>query len=164
MAEMRPGETVTTLPDTTDAGVFFIGAIETPWKQRSDCPRQGDAEAGPVCRIVVAERWRDALENIQLGDRIQVLYWMHEGRRDLTRQTPRNQTHTMGTFALRSPNRPNPIASSIVIVTDLNGATIEVRGLDCLDGTALLDIKPEYCPHGHVHGEHHHSEHRPRGD
>jgi tRNA (Thr-GGU) A37 N-methylase len=53
----------------------------------------------------------------------------------------------VGTFAIRSPNRPNPIAVSVVSVLAVEGATVTVRGLDCLDGTPLLDLKPERCPH-----------------
>jgi tRNA (Thr-GGU) A37 N-methylase len=50
---------------------------------------------------------------------------------------------TTGTFALRSPVRPNPIASSIVQLIAIDGTTLKVRGLDCLDGTPLIDLKPE---------------------
>jgi tRNA (Thr-GGU) A37 N-methylase len=50
---------------------------------------------------------------------------------------------TTGTFALRSPVRPNPIASSVVALVDVEGATLRVRGLDCLDGTPLIDLKPD---------------------
>ncbi len=156
MTELRPNETIATLPDGTDAGIYFIGRISTPWTQRSDCPRQGNVENGPLCRIAVDERWRDALEGVKPGDRMQVLYWMHEARRDLTRQSRKTEMTPRGTFALRSPNRPNPIASSIVVVAEVDGLVLKVRGLDCLDGTALVDIKPEYCPHGLRDDDHHH--------
>jgi tRNA (Thr-GGU) A37 N-methylase len=66
---------------------------------------------------------------------------MDKARRDLLVQAPREGAPA-GTFALRSPMRPNPIASSIVAVTAIEDGTILVRGLDCLDGTPLLDIKP----------------------
>jgi len=64
-------------------------------------------------------------------------------RRDLTRQTPYSTGRTTGTFALRSPARPNPIASSVVALAGIEGTTLQVRGLDCLDGTPLIDIKPD---------------------
>ena len=76
--------------------------------------------------------------------RIQVLYWMHRARRDLVLQTPFAIMQTTGTFALRSPVRPNPIASSIVELLAIDGATLQVRGLDCLNGTPLIDLKPEH--------------------
>lgn len=71
---------------------------------------------------------------------------MHEARRDLLTQSPRGGA-TLGTFALRSPVRPNPIALSRVRLEGVEGGTLLVRGLDCLDGTPLVDIKPFRCPH-----------------
>jgi tRNA (Thr-GGU) A37 N-methylase len=59
-------------------------------------------------------------------------------------QVPRHLGAPRGTFALRSPVRPNPIALSVVRLLRLDGATLEVQGLDCLDGTACLDIKPYF--------------------
>jgi tRNA (Thr-GGU) A37 N-methylase len=59
------------------------------------------------------------------------------------RQSPRNDGSTRGTFALRSPVRPNPIATSVVVLESREGAVLTVRGLDCVDGTPLLDLKPE---------------------
>jgi tRNA (adenine37-N6)-methyltransferase len=75
--------------------------------------------------------------------RIQALYWIHRVRRDLVLQTP-FQRLTMGTFALRSSVRPNPIASSIVALLAVKGTTLRVRGLE---GTSLLDLKPEHGAH-----------------
>jgi tRNA-Thr(GGU) m(6)t(6)A37 methyltransferase TsaA len=139
---LRPGEAAVELPPQTDAGVFFIGTIRTPWQSRQDCPKRGSPD-GPLCSIVIDERWRAALANIAGYRRIQVLYWMHQARRDLVLQTPLGG-ETTGTFALRSPVRPNPIASSIVELVAVDGTRIEVRGLDCVDGTPLLDLKPDY--------------------
>ncbi len=51
---------------------------------------------------------------------------------------------TTGSFALRSPVRPNPIASSVVALIGVHGTTLQVRGLDCLDGTPLIDLKPDH--------------------
>ena len=68
---------------------------------------------------------------------------MHEARRDLVMQTPRGSGMLSGTFALRSPVRPNPIASSVVALVERSGTTLKVRGLDCMDGTALIDLKTD---------------------
>jgi tRNA-Thr(GGU) m(6)t(6)A37 methyltransferase TsaA len=139
---LRPGEVAIALPRSTDAEVFFIGMIRTPWRTREECPKRGSAD-GPVCSIVIDERWREALTDIGQHKRIQVLYWMHQARRDLVLQTPFRTMKTTGTFALRSPVRPNPIASSLVDLLAVEGTTLRVRGLDCLDGTPLIDVKPE---------------------
>ena len=138
----RPGEVAIVQPVGADAGVYFIGTIRTPWRTREECPKRGSSD-GPVCSIVVDERWREALTDIAQHRRIQVLYWMHQARRDLVLQTPFRTGRTTGTFALRSPVRPNPIASSVVDLLAVEGTTLRVRGLDCLDGTPLIDLKPE---------------------
>jgi tRNA-Thr(GGU) m(6)t(6)A37 methyltransferase TsaA len=142
---LRPGEVAVELPASTDVGIYFIGVVHTPWKTRQECPKRGDPE-GPVCTIVVDERWQRGLADISRHTRIQVLYWMNQARRDLVLQTP-FQRPTMGTFALRSPVRPNPIASSMVDLIGVDGNVLQVRGLDCLDGTPLIDLKPEHGAH-----------------
>ena len=121
--------------------MYFIGTIRTPWRVRGDCPKRGSPD-GPICSIVVDDRWRAALTDIAQHKRIQVLYWMHQARRDLVLQTPFRTGATTGSFALRSPVRPNPIASSVVDLVAVDGTTLQVRGLDCLDGTPLIDLKP----------------------
>ena len=144
-SELRPGEVAVELPPQTDAGVYFIGVIRTPWRTRQECPKRGSPD-GPVCTLAVNERWREALAGLAGHKRVQVLYWMHQARRDLAMQTPFGK-ETTGTFALRSPVRPNPIASSIVELVAIDGTNVHVRGLDCLDGTPLIDLKPEHGAH-----------------
>jgi len=141
-SELRPGEVTVALPPHTDAGVYFIGTIRTPWRTRGECPKRGSPD-GPICSIVVDERWREALTDLAEHRRIQVLYWMHHARRDLVLQTPMRTGQTTGSFSLRSPVRPNPIASSVVELLAIDGVTLQVRGLDCLDGTPLIDLKPD---------------------
>jgi tRNA (adenine37-N6)-methyltransferase len=143
--DLRPGEVVIELPAKTDAGIYFIGTIHTPWKTRRECPKRGTPD-GPICTIVIDERWRKALTGLAAHERVQVLYWMDRARRDLVLQTP-YQKETRGTFALRSPVRPNPIASSLVELVGVDGTNVCVRGLDCLDGTPLIDLKPEHGAH-----------------
>jgi tRNA (adenine37-N6)-methyltransferase len=140
-SELRAGELAVALLSQPDAGVFFIGTIRTPWHTRRECPKRGSLD-GPICSIVVDERWQTGLTDLVDYRRIQVLYWMHRARRDLVLQTPFGK-ETTGTFALRSPVRPNPIASSVVELVAIDGATLQVRGLDCLDGTPLIDLKPD---------------------
>lgn len=142
--EIRPSERAVPAPEATDAGLVFIGRIHTPWTSRMDCPRQGRLD-GPVCRIELFEPWSEALEGIDAFKRIEVLYWLHRSRRDLVRQSPANDGTTRGTFALRSPVRPNPIGTSLVTLERIEGSALFVRGLDCLDGTPLIDLKPDRC-------------------
>jgi tRNA-Thr(GGU) m(6)t(6)A37 methyltransferase TsaA len=141
---IRTGEVAIDSPVPGDASLHFIGRIRTPWASRLDCPRQGRVD-GPICRIEVFEPWVAALDGITAYQRIEVIYWMHLSRRDLVSQSPRSDGTTTGTFALRSPVRPNPIATALVELVGVEGSTLLVRGLDCVDGTPLLDIKPDRC-------------------
>lgn len=142
MDDIRAGEVTVDLPGAADAGVWFIGRVRTPWTARGDCPRHGDAQAGPDVVLEIDPRWVAALAGLAKASHVQVLYWMHLSRRDLVRQSPRNDGTTTGTFALRSPVRPNPIASSVCRLIGIEGSRVTVRGMDCLDGTPLLDLKP----------------------
>lgn len=139
---LRKGERTVSAPAPKDAGLIYIGRIRTPWRSRADCPRQGFFD-GPICRIELFEPWQDALQDIAEFSRLEVLYWLHESRRDVVLQSPRDDGATRGTFSIRSPLRPNPIATSIVELVAVEGATLLVRGMDCLDGTPLLDLKPD---------------------
>ena len=139
---LREGEAAAVLPAQPDAGIYFIGTIHTPWHRREDCPSAAawkDRSAPSWWMNAGARR----STGIAVHPRIQVLYWMHHARRDLVLQTPYSTGRTTGTFALRSPVRPNPIATSVVALIAVEGNTLHVRGLDCLSGTPLLDLKPE---------------------
>lgn len=141
----RAGETTVALPEKHDAGLYFIGRIHTPWSDRNDCPRQGRLD-GPECRIELFAPWTDALDGIDRYEKLEILYWLDKSRRDLVRQNPKaDGQRFFGTFALRSPQRPNPIGTSLVRLERVEKATLYVRGLDCLDGTPLIDIKPDRC-------------------
>ena len=144
MTDLRRGEIAVSLDPPSDASLRFIGRLHTPWKDRADCPRQGRLD-GPECRIELDPVWHGALEGLEAYDKVEVLYWLDRSRRDLVRQSPRSDGETVGTFALRSPVRPNPIGTSLVRLLRIEGGTLFVRGLDCLDGTPLIDLKPDRC-------------------
>ncbi|MBL8571114.1 MAG: tRNA (N6-threonylcarbamoyladenosine(37)-N6)-methyltransferase TrmO [Phreatobacter sp.] len=140
--EIRAGEVAVDMPPANDAGLIFIGTIRTPWTSRLECPRRG-REDGPVCRIELFEPWSQGLQGIAAYERLEVLYWLDRSRRDLVRQSPKNDGSAHGVFSLRSPVRPNPIGTSLVRLIRVEGPVVEVAGLDCLDGTPLIDLKPD---------------------
>ena len=140
---IRPGEIAAALPESFDAGVYFIGRIRTPWKTRDDCPKNARG-SDAACSIELDPRYAAALDGVASCTHLVVLYFMHQARRDLLVQAPRHGERR-GTFALRSPVRPNPIAMSVVRLTRIEGTTLSVVGLDCLDGTPLIDIKPYFA-------------------
>jgi len=141
---LRDGETSIEIGAPSDATLYFIGKIHTPWNARQECPRQGK-EDGPLCEIEVFEPWVAALDGIEAFERVEVLYWLDRARRDLVTQTPARNGKTHGTFALRSPARPNPIGTSLVKLIARDKNIVSVQGLECVNGTALIDLKPVRC-------------------
>ena len=140
--QIRPSERAVEPPPPTDAGLVFIGRIHTPWATRQQAPRQGRPD-GPQCRIEIFDPWVPALQGLERFERIEVIYWLQLSRRDLVHQSPANDGTSRGTFSIRSPVRPNPLGTSIVRLIGIEGRFVLVQGLDCMDGTPLLDLKPD---------------------
>jgi tRNA-Thr(GGU) m(6)t(6)A37 methyltransferase TsaA len=141
---LRDGEIAVELPERFDASLYYIGRIRTPWQRREDCPKN-PRETDAVCTIRLDPRWVRGLEGLESVSHIVVLYWMDRARRDLVLQAPHHYTERRGTFALRSPVRPNPVAVSVARLLRVEGNELSVVGLDCLDNTPLLDIKPYFA-------------------
>ncbi|HEY1857003.1 tRNA (N6-threonylcarbamoyladenosine(37)-N6)-methyltransferase TrmO [Acidocella sp.] len=141
--EFRAGERAVTPPEPNDAALTFIGRIRTPWMSKKETPRQGRLD-GPECQIEILPLWLPALQGLEAYEFVEVLYWLHLSRRDLVLQSPKDGT-VRGTFAMRSPVRPNPIGTSKVRLLGIEGNILRVQGLDCLDGTPLIDLKPDRC-------------------
>jgi len=140
----RPGELSVDLPDKPDAGVYFIGRIHTPWKQRSECPKNARG-SDAICTVELDARYVPGLKDVETCSNLVLLYWMDKAPRNLVLQVPGHYGTQHGTFALRSPARPNPIAMSVVRLVGIDDGKLRVVGLDCLDGTPLLDIKPYFA-------------------
>ena len=140
--DIREGEIAVALPDKFDAGVYFIGRIRTPWTRRDECPKNARG-SDAVCTIELDPRYAAALDGTSTCTHLVILYFMDQARRDLLVQAPRHGERR-GTFAIRSPVRPNPIAMSVVRLARIDGTNLSVVGLDCLDGTPLIDIKPYF--------------------
>jgi tRNA-Thr(GGU) m(6)t(6)A37 methyltransferase TsaA len=143
--DLREGEIAVELPEKFDASLYFIGHIRTPWTRREDCPKNPREAGDAVCTIVVDPRWTEGLRGLDTVSHVVVLYWMDRARRDLVIQSPHHYAERRGTFALRSPVRPNPIAVSVARVLAIVGNELSVTGLDCVDGTPLLDLKPYFA-------------------
>jgi tRNA-Thr(GGU) m(6)t(6)A37 methyltransferase TsaA len=141
---LREGEVAAELPAQFDASLYYIGRIRTPWKRREECPKNG-RETDTVCTVEVDPRWAAGLSGLETVSHVLLLYWMDQARRDLLVQSPRHQHERRGTFALRSPARPNPVAASVARLVRIEGNRLSVVGLDCLDNTPLIDIKPYFA-------------------
>jgi tRNA-Thr(GGU) m(6)t(6)A37 methyltransferase TsaA len=140
---LRGGEIAVELPVDADASVYFIGRLRTPWQSREQCPKNA-RESDAVCRVELDPRWVKGLQGLETVSHVLLLYWMDRARRDLVLQAPRHYSEPHGTFALRSPARPNPIAVSVARLLRIEGNTLYVTGVDCLDNTPLIDVKPYF--------------------
>jgi len=138
------GEVTVDLPEKSDASIYFIGRIRTPWKQRKDCPKNA-RESDALCMVELDARWAEGLRDVATCSHVILLYWMDKSPRNLVLQVPSHYGIQRGTFALRSPARPNPIALSVVKLLRVEDLKLSVVGLDCLDGTPLIDIKPYFA-------------------
>lgn len=141
---IRPGEIAAELPAAFDAGLYFIGRIRTPWKSRADCPKNA-RESDAVCTVELDPAYHEALCGLEGTSHVWLLYFMDRAPRNLLVQVPRTYGRGRGTFALRSPARPNPIAISAARLIAIEGGSLKVQGLDCLDGTPLIDVKPYFA-------------------
>ena len=117
-----------------------IGYVRSPYKVRGDAPRQGRLSAS-VSEIVIDEEYRPALWQIENQERLWVLCWFGGADRKRLRATPPGATSEKGVFAIRSPDRPNPVALCMVDLLSVHDGVLTVRGLDALDGTPVIDLK-----------------------
>jgi tRNA (adenine37-N6)-methyltransferase len=118
-----------------------IGIIHTPYRRREDIPRQGRLSS-ELCEIEVFPQFAPALKDIEQCTHLFVIFWLHLGDRGRLTATPPHDGKEHGVFATRSPSRPNPLALDIVELLDVKENLLKVRGMDALDGSILLDIKP----------------------
>ena len=120
-----------------------IGTVESPLKDRATAPKQGD-EGAPEAWLVFEPTLEEALDGIETGDDVLLLTWFDRASRDVLRVHPRSDRSRaeQGVFATRSPDRPNPIGLHRVTVLERDGERLRVSGLEALDGTPLVDVKP----------------------
>jgi tRNA-Thr(GGU) m(6)t(6)A37 methyltransferase TsaA len=123
-----------------------IGLIRSPFWRLEEAPRQG-IHTKEVSTIEVFAEFAPALEGLEGFDHLIVLYWADRAPRDALRSRRHKRR---GVFASRSPARPNPICLSVCELVGIEGNRIRVRGLEALDNSPLLDIKPHVpeldCP------------------
>jgi tRNA-Thr(GGU) m(6)t(6)A37 methyltransferase TsaA len=120
-----------------------IGKVESPLTDPASAPKQGH-EGAPDAWLVFDPGVLQGLEGIRAGDRVIVLTWLDRARRDVLRVHPRDDVSNplQGVFNTRSADRPNPIGLHEVEVLSVVGERVLVRGLEAVDGTPIVDVKP----------------------
>jgi tRNA-Thr(GGU) m(6)t(6)A37 methyltransferase TsaA len=121
-----------------------IGTVGSPLKHRDDAPKQGD-EGAPEAWLEIDPAVADGLDGIAEGDELLVLTWLDRAERDVLRVNPRNDPSRgiQGVFSTRSPDRPNPIGLHPVEILAVDGLRVQVRDLEAIDGTPVVDVKPQ---------------------
>lgn len=123
--------------------VKAIGRVESPLTDLQSAPRQAD-EGAPGAWLVFEADVLEGLRGIRPGDEVIVLTWLDRARRDVLSVHPRGDTSRPleGVFNTRSPHRPNPIGLHRVQIMAIDGPRVQVRSLEALDGTPIIDLKP----------------------
>lgn len=130
--------------DAASLQVIPIGIVHSPFGERADAPRQPvvAADVEGTVELFAGHGYEDAVCDLAAWDHIWLVVWFDRNRGFRPKVTPPRGDQKRGLFATRSPYRPNPIGLSAVRLLSVTGLTLGVRGLDLLDGTPVLDIKP----------------------
>ena len=123
--------------------VVPIGRIESALTDLASAPKQGD-EGSPDAWLVVEPALLEGLHGLQADDQVVVLTWLDRARRDVLAVHPRDDVTNpqQGVFNTRSASRPNPIGLHQVEIVSIDGNRLQVRNLEALNGTPIVDIKP----------------------
>jgi tRNA-Thr(GGU) m(6)t(6)A37 methyltransferase TsaA len=121
-----------------------VARVESPLTDRSAAPKQG-YEGSPDAWLVFDPAVHDAMADLRPGESVVVLTWLDRADRDMQRVHPRSDPTVpqRGVFSTRSPDRPNPIGLHLVEIVAVDGLRVRVRNLEAIDGTPVLDVKPQ---------------------
>jgi len=124
--------------------IRFIGKIHSELKELEECPLQ-EFEDAPAATLTIFPEFMEGIHDIKEGAEILLLTWLHKADRSVIKCFPRNNYESLhlGVFSTRSPDRPNPIGIHAVKVLSISpNGLIKVSGLEVIDETPLIDIKP----------------------
>ena len=117
----------------------IIGFVHSPYKTTADAPFQGNDK---ISKIEISKEYEGGLKDIEGFTHLHVLYWLHKSKGFSLLVTTPWDTISHGLFTTRSPHRPNPIGHAVVELVEQKDNILSVRGLDAIDGTPVMDIKP----------------------
>jgi tRNA-Thr(GGU) m(6)t(6)A37 methyltransferase TsaA len=123
--------------------ITAIGRVKSSLTDLESAPRQAD-EGAPPAWLVFEPEVLEGLRSLRPGEQVILITWLDRARRDVLSVHPRGDPSRAeaGVFSTRSPHRPNPIGLHQVEITAVEGRRVCVRGLEALDGTPILDLKP----------------------
>jgi tRNA-Thr(GGU) m(6)t(6)A37 methyltransferase TsaA len=129
-------------PQGSEYTVRPIGVVHSPFLVHEGTPRQPGAGEVRDGEIRLRPGLQNALKDLAGFSHIWVIFWFHHSRGWNSQVVPPRDVRKRGLFATRAPHRPNPIGLSVVRLLQVQGLVLRIRGLDMLDGTPVLDIKP----------------------
>jgi len=123
--------------------VRAVGRVSSPLTDLGAAPKQGD-EGSPDSWLLFDESVTEAMGDLRVGADVIVLTWLDRAQRDVQAVHPRSDPARpkQGVFTTRSPDRPNPIGLHRVRILAIDGTRVQVRNLEAVDGTPVLDVKP----------------------
>lgn len=119
-----------------------IGYVASPFDSPYDVPRPADDPVDARGRVILEDQYEPGLLRLEEFSHVQVIAHLHETDGVRLQVEPGGAIGNVGVFATSGPARPNPIAVSILRLEDVSGATLSVSGIDLIDGTPVLDVKP----------------------
>jgi tRNA-Thr(GGU) m(6)t(6)A37 methyltransferase TsaA len=140
---------MTNRPEEKSVGtieIVTIGTIHSPFREPENMPIQPNGARDAEGEVILHECYADGLRDLDGFSHIHLLYHFHKALRTELLVVPFLDTRKRGVFATRSPLRPSHVGMSVVKLLEIAGNRVRVQGLDILDGTPLIDIKP-YIPH-----------------
>jgi tRNA-Thr(GGU) m(6)t(6)A37 methyltransferase TsaA len=126
-----------------DLALRPIGIVESPLTDPASAPKQG-REGSPDAWLVFEPAVKEGLQDLRVGEQVIVITWLDRAHREVLKVHPRDDMSIRehGVFSTRSSDRPNPIGLHLVEIVSIEGLRIQVRDLEALDGTPILDVKP----------------------
>lgn len=127
----------------TEYQIRPIGHVESPLTDPAAAPKQG-SEGAPDAWLALSPDVADAARDLAADDEVWVLTWLHRGDREVLAVHPRDDPRNplTGVFSTRSQDRPNPVGLHRVRVAEVDGLRVRVHGLEAIDGTPIVDVKP----------------------
>ncbi|MDH5404953.1 MAG: tRNA (N6-threonylcarbamoyladenosine(37)-N6)-methyltransferase TrmO [Candidatus Aminicenantes bacterium] len=121
-----------------------IGVVHSPFREPEEVPR-GEELRECESQIEIYPEYVEGLKDVEGFSHLFILYWMHRAPPASLLAKPRLDDTMRGLFATRAPHRPNPLGLSLVRLIKVEGNILKVKGLDAIDQTSVIDIKP-YIP------------------
>jgi tRNA-Thr(GGU) m(6)t(6)A37 methyltransferase TsaA len=122
--------------------ITAIGTIHSPFQSLENMPIQPKGAKDSLGTLIIQDKYTEGLHDLEGFSHIYLIYLFHKAAKEALTVTPFMDVNPRGVFATRSPLRPNHIGISIVELLGVEKNQIKVLGIDILDGTPLLDIKP----------------------